>query len=107
MSERKQNQEKSYIPKIEFESFGLVVTFDHALSATPDELSSDRFKGTETGFLIHPERGLYIGLAFIPRGILKEVANGLEMYLEDQSFTDEQRALIALGVNRLNNFTNR
>jgi hypothetical protein len=90
-----------YRPHVQFEPFGLVVSFDHALQAVPEEVNGAE---TVTSFVVDPSRELYLGLQLIPRPVLEEVARGLETYLEDEALEDEHKALITHGVSRLNRF---
>jgi hypothetical protein len=93
-----------YKPAVHFDDSGLWVEFDHALKATPEQISKLEITSPMTAFLIHPDRELYLGLAYVPRPVLTEVARGLRSYVDSEEFSDEQRVQIRVGVIRLERY---
>lgn len=110
MVEQGSSEKPKYIPAVQFGKSDLLISFDHALEAKPEELlSKERFckPGSTTVFLVRPDdKYLYFGLHFVPRRILSEVIDGLKSYREVQSFTNDQLWLINHGVDLLERFIN-
>lgn len=104
VQEQQHQEQPLYRLKVEFDEDGLVVAFDHALKASPEQLRD--IEGPVTTFLIHPDKELYFGLRFVPRNVLSEVVRGLKSYLDDEHLTQEQLELITLGTKRLEDFMN-
>lgn len=109
MTENRENP--TYIPAIEFRNQGLMVSFDHSLQAKPAELlDPNRFFRrdlVQTCFFIRPEDdSLYVGLHFISRGVLREVARGLKTYQEGEAFDQEQQSLLNKSIHLLERLVN-
>jgi hypothetical protein len=94
-----------YKPYVQFESFGLIVGFDHALQASPEQLVDDTKRpDTAAFFAITADRDIYLPRDTVLPETLTAVANGLQAYLSDESLSDEQRSALEHGVARLQKY---